>query len=197
MESIKGTREVGAIMDRRTALQRLGAAVLVLTSSGCSRSFFLRAAYPESVRIDDATVTATLAAFVLTVVPGVEDPERVAQLMQDPALPFGPFSRALTADLASRAAQRRAVEGFAGLPATQRTAIVAEGLEAGGIPARLYNGAVLFAQAAVYGGLASHDGSCAITGSEGAFRFRGMAAQTYPNPDAFLPEAVSHDGNPW
>lgn len=197
MESTSGRCGAGALLDRRAALQRLGAAVLVLTSSGCSRSFFLRAAYPESGRIDDATVTASLAAFADTVVPGVEDPDRVAVLMRDPDLPFGPFSRALAADLAARAAARRAGAGFAGLPATERAAVVADGLNGGGIPSRLYNGAVLFAQAAVYGGLASPDGSCAITGSEGAFRFRGLAAQTYPNPEAFLPPPVSSDGNPW
>jgi hypothetical protein len=184
-------------MGRRAALRRMGGVALGLCTSGCSREFILRSIYPESGALDVGVVTGYLAAFVEAVVPGVQAPARVAFLMQDPGLPFAPFSSVLAADLARRARGGGSVIDFARLTHAQRTTIVAEALSGGGIPARIYNGAVLFAQAAVHGGLGSDDGSCAITGFEGPFRFRGFAEQTYPDPEQFLPVPASADGNPW
>jgi len=184
-------------LDRRTALRWMGGIALGLCTSGCSRSFVLRTIYPESGALGPDDVTRLLAAFVATVVPGAEGTERIALLMQDPALPFGPYARALAADLTRRARVLQPDGGFDRLPAPERTAIVAQALAGGGIPARIVGGGVLFAQAGVYGGLGSEDGSCGIIGFEGRFRFRGFAEQTYPNPEAYLPEPVSTDGNPW
>jgi hypothetical protein len=184
-------------MGRRAALQRLGAVALGLCTAGCSRAFVLRTIYPEAGELDPSAMDALLAAFVTTIVPEVDTPDRVVRLMHDPALPFAPFSGALAVDLARRTRTHVGHAAFDQLDLERRTAIVAAGLEGGGIPGRIYNGAALFTQAAVYGGLASADGSCAITGFDGRFRFRGFAEQTYPDPETFLPAPVSADGNPW
>jgi hypothetical protein len=184
-------------LDRRSALRRLGALVLGLGLSGCSRGFVLGLLYPEVDGLDPGAQNRLLTAFAITVVPGFEAPERVAGLLQDPTLPFADFHDALAADLTRRTRSHSGHTAFDRLAQPQRTAIVTDGLEAGGIPARIYHAAVLFTQAAVYGGLASDDGSCSITGFEGPFRFRGYAAQTYPDPERFLPVPASADGNPW
>jgi hypothetical protein len=181
---------------RRAALRRLGGVALAIGTSGCAREFVLHAIYPEAGGIDADEITRLLTAFVDTIVPGAERPERIAGLMGDRALPFAPFCGALAADLSRRTQSRIGQASFDRLPRAERTAVVVEALAGGGIPARIYNGAVLFAQAAVYAGLASDDGSCAITGFEGPFRFRGYAAQTYPDPENFLPAPKSADGNP-
>lgn len=192
-----GRSDTQRVVGRRAALQQMGGIAVALCTSACSRSLVLQTIYPETRALEDDAVEALLAAFVDTVVPGVAAPERVARLMQDPALPFEPYSKVLAAELARRARASGARAAFDRLPLEQRTAIVADGLDGGGIPSRVFNGGVLFAQAAVYGGLTSDDGSCSITGFEGPFRFRGYAAQTYPDPERFLPASVSTDGNPW
>lgn len=185
------------LIGRRSALQRLGAIALGLGAGGCSRGFVLRTIYPEARALDAIATESLLAAFVTTVVPEVDSPERVVRLMQDPTLPFAAFSQVLAADLVRRTREQVGHAAFDRLDLERRTAVITDGLEGGGIPSRIYNGAVLFTQAAVYGGLASGDGSCAITGFEGRFQFRGYAEQTYPDPERFLPAPVSADGNPW
>jgi hypothetical protein len=184
-------------MDRRSALRRLGAIAAGLCASGCSRGFVLGVIYPEAAEFDQATVDRLLEAFVTTIVPEADRPAQVARLLRDPTLPFAELAGPLAADLARRTSARVGHGDFDRLALPMRTAVVAEGIDGGGIPSRIYQGAVLFTQAAVYSGLACDDGSCSITGFEGPFRFRGHAEQTYPDPDHFLPAPVSPDGNPW
>lgn len=185
------------MLGRRAALKRLAGAALAVCTAGCSRGMLLGMLYPEAGALAEDDVSASLTAFVDTVVPGVTRPARIAALMQDPGLPFAEFGRPMAADLARRAALLGGSARFEDLTRAQRTALVREAIEGGGVSARICNGAVLFAQAAVYGGLASDDGSCGITGFEGPFRFRGYAEQTYPDPERFLPPPTSSDGNPW
>lgn len=192
-----GRSDAPRMVGRRAALQQIGGIAVALCTSACSRSFVLKTIYPESRKLEGDDLEALLAAFVDTVVPGVEAPERVARLMRDPELPFEPYSKVLAAELARRAGATGDTTPFDRLSIERRTAIVAEVLDGGGIPGRIFNGGVLFAQAAVYGGLTSDDGSCSIIGFEGPFRFRGYAEQTYPDPERFLPASVSTDGNPW
>jgi hypothetical protein len=182
---------------RRDAVRRLAAIALGLAASGCSRGALLRAIYPESARRARSATDAALAAFALTIVPELESPDRIVALMDDPALPFADIPPVLATDLDARAARLVGPGGFARLDPAQRAAVVAHGLAEGGVAGRIYHGAVLFVQAAVYGGMGSADGSCAITGFEGPFRFRGYAEQTYPDPETFLAPAATADGNPW
>lgn len=184
-------------MGRRSALHRLGAIALGLCATGCSRGFVLGILYPEADALDDGALDALLTTFVATVVPDTDAPERVARLMRDPSLPFAEFAPVLAADLVRRTREAVGHGAFQRLDLRRRTTIVTAGVGGGGVAGRIYGGAVLFAQAAVYAGLASTDGSCAITGFEGRFRFRGYAEQTYPDPERFLPTPVSADGNPW
>jgi hypothetical protein len=184
-------------MGRRAALRRLGAILLAAGTAGCTRDMILGIVYPEAGGLEPDSVRARLTAFVATVVPELAAPERIARLFQDPSLPMAEFNHVLVADLERRTRERAGHDRFDRLAPRERAAVVTEGLAAGGIPGRLYNGAVLFTQVMVYAGLGSDDGSCALIGFEGPFHFRGRAAQTYPDPQRFLARAITPDGNPW
>jgi hypothetical protein len=184
-------------MGRRAALGRLAAVVVGAGTVGCTRASILRAMYPEVGRLEADDVRRILTAFVTTVVPESTEPERVERLFEDPSLPMAEFHQVLAADLARRTRARTGHDHFDRLTPQERTAVVADGLAAGGTASRLYNGGVLFTQVMVYAGLCSDDGSCSLIDFEGQFRFRGYAAQTYPDPEHFLARAVTPDGNPW
>jgi hypothetical protein len=184
-------------MDRRTALRRLGAILLAAGTAGCTRDMLLGIVYPEAGGLEPDSVGRTLTAFVATIVPEFAAPERIVPLFADPSLPMAQFHRVLAADLARRTRERAGHDRFDRLAPRERHVLVADGLTAGGIPGRLYNGAVLFTQVLVYGGLGSDDGSCPLAGFEGAFQFRGQTVQTYPDSVSFFARTVTSDGNPW
>ena len=181
-------------MSRREALRYVGTAALGVAATACAPTFIARSLYPESATLDEATIVATLAAFVTTVVPGSEDPAAVAHTFADPTLRFASFRGAIVADLTRRAVARGAC-GFPHLDHAARIDVIREGLEAGVITGRLYNGGVFLAQAAYYGGLWNQASACPAIGFEGPYVFRGTGAFTYPDPDAWLPAARSADGN--
>jgi len=182
---------------RRAALGRLAAILVGAGTMGCTRAAILRAMYPEVGRLDEDGISRILTAFVATVVPESKAPERVERLFEDPSLPMAEFHQVLAADLSRRTRARAGHGSFDRLMLAERTAVIADGLAAGGTAGRLYNGGVLFTQVMVYAGLCSDDGSCSLIDFEGPFRFRGYAAQTYPDPEHFLARAVTSDGNPW
>jgi hypothetical protein len=182
---------------RRAALTRLGAILLAAGTAGCSRDMLLGLVYPEAGGLEPDAVGRSLTALVATIVPEFAAPGRIARLFTDPSLPMAEFHHALVADLGRRTRQRVGHDRFDRLSHHDRVAVVTDGLAAGGIPGRLYNGAVLFTQVMVYAGLGSDDGSCPLIGFEGRFRYRGPAAQTYPDPERFLARVLTPDGNPW
>lgn len=194
--SLPHTNATG-VMGRRAALGRLAGILVGAGTVGCTRASILRAMYPEVGRLEPNEVRRILTAFVTTVVPQASAPKRVERLFEDPSLPMAEFHQVLAADLSRRTRARAGHGHFDRLTPEERTAVVADGLAAGGTSSKLYNGGVLFIQVMVYGGLCSDDGSCSLIDFEGQFHFRGYAAQTYPDPDHFLSRAVTSDGNPW
>ena len=184
-----------ALVTRREMLARGGTALLGLAATACTPAVLTRALYPESAHLDPAAIDANLAALVTTVVPGAEEPARMARLFADPALKLAPFRGALVAEL-DRRAHARGECSFAHLSLDDRTAVLQDALASGGIAAKLANGAVFLVQAVYFSGLWNADGACPMIGFEGPYQFRGFEALTYPDPDTFLPAATTRDGNP-
>jgi hypothetical protein len=185
-------------MSRRAALGRLGAIGLGLAAAGCASApqALTGALYPDGVVLDEASVQGTLAAFVEAVIRDGEAAPAVTRLLADPALKFAPFRRGFAADLRRRASDLAGDERFERLPLEDRTRLIRAGLDDRGIRARLYNGAVFLTQIAYFAGLWHPRGECPAISFEGAYVYRGDAAVTWPHPEAYLPVALTADGNP-
>lgn len=185
------------MLSRRAALTRMGAALLgAAAATGCAPTFVGRMLYPEADKLDDATVDRVLKDFVTAVLPGFEQPERIASLFADETLRFAPFRRAFAADLQRRAQRLVPAPSFDRLTSAQRLRVIEEGLESRGPSARLFHGAVLLVQVAWVAGLWNDHGACPAIGFDGAHQFRGYDEQRHPDCDAFLPAATTADGNP-
>jgi hypothetical protein len=182
---------------RRAALRRVGAILAGIGTTGCARDVVLHVLYPDAGDLQPDFVWRILTAFVATVVPGSDAPGRIARLFTDPSLPMAEFHHVLAADLVRRTRDRASHDRFDLLEPRERAAAIADGLAAGGVAGRLYNGAVLFTQVMIYAGLGSDDGGCPLIGFAGPFHFRGYVEQTYPDPEHFLAPALTPDGNPW
>jgi len=184
-------------ISRRAAVGRLGAIALGVTATGCAPQLIVgRALYPESISLDPDTVTRMLAAFVAVVIPEPAAAGAVVHRFADPVLRFTDYRSALAADLMRRAQQCADTDRFDRLPAAQRAAIVQEGLDGGAVSAKLYGGAVFLARIVFYCGLWNERGACDFIGFEGAYAFSGYEAVTWPEPERFLPVAITADGNP-
>jgi len=182
---------------RRTALGRLGAIALGVTATGCAPQTILgRALYPEAVALDPDVVTRMLTAFVAVVIPEPATAGPIVRRFADPALRFADYRAALAADLMRHAQQRADTDRFDRLTVTDRLEIVQEGLDGGAVSARLYGGAVFLSRIVYFCGLWNERGACDFIGYQGAYTFAGYEALTWPEPDRFLPAAITADGNP-
>ena len=181
---------------RREALGQLGILVAGL-AVGCTPLRIVLRDYPGDFTTDAALADRVLRAFVLTVVPGMPaDDPNLARAYSDPYYPFAPYRAFFASDLCRRAEQRFHRADFDGLTAEQRTAVIQDGLAADATTRKLYTGAVFLAQVSCYGGIYDDAAGCSLIGFEGRYRFRGLDALTYPNPERFLAHALSGDGNP-
>lgn len=183
-------------LTRRDALRLLGVVGGGLVFTACAPvRLALRLAPAEFTASGDRT-EAVLRAFVCTVVPGAptDDPD-LTRAYGDPALPFAPYRACFAADLCRRAADRFPGRAFDGLDAPERTAVVQSGLHADVVTRKLYTGAVLLAQLAVYAGM-HHDRGSSLIGFDGWGPPRHGDELTYPDPARFLARAVTADGNP-
>jgi len=179
---------------RRRALQLLFA-TCAGTLAACAPVRIGLGAYPRAFKSGAAGRThATLEAFAGAVVPGLTTGGSAAARMQDPAFGFAPYAGFFASEL-DRAAQRRHGESFTALRAGDQRTIVAAGLEAGGIPARLFTGAVFLAQVLSYAGAEDDTGS-PLLDFPGANRAPSPGSSHYVDLDAFRATAFTPDGNP-
>jgi hypothetical protein len=183
-------------LTRRQAVGRIGAALGGLVAAACTPLRIALQAYPEEFAADDALVERTLRAFVLTVVPGAPDDDNVTRVFAAPFHPFGPHRGYFASDLCRRAAERTGRARFDRLPPAERIAVVQAGLDADPLTRRLYGGAILLAQIAVYGGIHDDKRGSPLIAFEGSRPFRGFDELTYPDPHRFLAPALTADGNP-
>lgn len=184
-------------VNRRQVLGRLGVLAAGLTAVACTPLRIVMHIYPEDFDQQPELVDRILGAFARTVIPGVEGAAaRVVRAYHDPTFPLGSFTSFLAADLCRRSAACYGTDAFDRLGLTERTRLVQDVLAEGGTAARLYGGAVFLAQVAFYGGIYDDDEGCPAIGFEGRYRFRGIDATTYPEPERFLARQLTRDGNP-
>jgi hypothetical protein len=153
-------------------------------------------ALPESLGSERGADQRVLRAFVTTVVPGVDpaDPHLIHHF-SDEFYAFAPFRDYFAEDLRNRT-ERRFRTTFDSASSAQRTAVVQEGLREV-VPAtrKLYTGAVFLTQVAIFGAIYDDAGGCPLIGFEGPYRFRGIAATSFPDPESFLARPATPDGN--
>lgn len=190
------TEERGTLSRRSLVRGIIGLAAASLGGSACTPVRFLLRPTAPDLRADPDRADAVLRAFVETVVPGCESerPEAIRALA-DPQFPFAPYRGFFASDLCSRAVSVCGDRRFNLLPAEERTRVVARGLEAGGLTTRLYTAAVFLTQIAVLAGIYDDLRGAPLLKFEGAYRFRGLAAISYPEPGRFLPDPVTAAGN--
>jgi hypothetical protein len=185
---------------RFDASRRRALTVLLATATtglvGCPPLRIGLQAYPDEFKSDAAgTRGATLEAFVSVVVPGSSCAPATVRLMLDSWYGFAPYAGYFASEL-HRLAMRRHGQPFAALRPQEQHGIITEGLEAGGLTARLYTGAVFLAQVTTLAGV--HDDAI---GSP-LLQFPGATGNSEAEPrqcagsDAFRVLALTHDGNP-
>jgi hypothetical protein len=139
-------------------------------------------------------VDRVLHAFVATVVPGSGDSPDLIRPFLDPFYSFAEWRSWFAADLCRRAS-RCGQPTYDLLTPAVRTEVVSAGLVSDPVTRRVYGGAVFLAQVSAYVPLYEERGASPLLGFEGGHRFRGLAAVTYANPEAFLAASCTRDGN--
>jgi len=186
---------IGEPLSRRAALKRLGIAAGAAALQRCTPLRLAFGLYPAQ---DDRAADRVLRAFVVTVIPGAppEDPN-LTRVFFDPFYPFAPYRSWLVWDLDRRARALTGGTSYPDLDLGRRADVVQDALVAGdGTTARLYQGAIFLAQAAVYAGIYDDELGCPLIDFHGASGLLPLEAQTYPAPGRFLPAADTADGNP-
>ena len=175
-------------ISRRQALGVLTSAS-ALALGACSPLVRFSIPRPRVLEID-----RVLHAFVATVVPGSGDSPELIRPFGDPFYSFAEWRSWFASDLCRRAS-RCGQPTFDLLTPRDRTAIVSAGLTSDAVTQRVYTGALFLAQVSAYVPLYEERGPSRLLGFDGAHRFRGLAAVTYPNPEAFLAASCTLDGN--
>src|SRR5215471_18084092 len=170
---------------RREALRRLGLVAAGL-GAACTPLRIVVHDYPDAYDAEAATARV-LRAFALTVIPAAEagDPNLI-RVFSDPDLMFARYRGFFVSDLCRRSSTRTGDAAFDRLSQADRVAVVQEGLGADATTRRLYGGAILIVQASYYAGIYDDVHGCALIDFDGAYRFRGVQAITYPDPERFL-----------
>ncbi|HEX9692772.1 MAG TPA: hypothetical protein VGA22_11790 [Gemmatimonadales bacterium] len=182
---------------RRRAVAQLSLVGACGALAACTPLRIVLRWYPEDFQSDPELVRGVLAGFADAVVPSDGNhAHAVAAAYQDARFPLAKYAPFLASDLTRRAYATGRETPFERLTRSERTRIIEDALRVGGVTARLYGGAIFLTQIVFYAGLWCEDGSCTEIDFGGPYRFEGLAAVTYPNPQAFLPTPLSANGNP-
>jgi hypothetical protein len=182
-------------LSRRSFLGLLvGAAGIALT--GCAPARLLLALDKPRPAAGPEGRDATLAAFALTVVPGIDpDTPHLTRVYDDPAYPFARCRNFFVADL-DRRARRLHAAPFARLEPGTRHAVVADGLAASGITRRVYDGAVFLTQVALYAGIYDDAAGCALIDFPGGGSLPTSDERARVVEATYLPGPAAGGGNP-
>jgi hypothetical protein len=195
MSPIHPSSRRNAALSRREAVKRLAQISLTVAAAGCTPLRYALHLYPDGLDGTDAG-DRVLAAFARTVIPGAPPEDAsIFRPLTDPELPFRRYAAFFAADLNRRA---RAAFGrdFERSTLAQRTEVIRRALAATGTTGQLYGGAVYVVQIAYYAGIYDDARGCPLIGFDGAYRFRGLEATSFSNPERYLARHVSPDGNP-
>lgn len=182
-------------MERRDAVRYLAWLLAGAATQACTPLRIVTRSFPPEFKNDPELVSRTLRAFVAAVIPGFDpgatDP-RPARALLDRRYPFASYAAFFASDLSLRAEGRYGTPDFAALALEQRTAIIEDGLAAGGTTRKLYRGAIYLTQVSIYAGIYDDDSGCALIGFSG--RYRGEPI-SYADPESFLPAPLTISGN--
>jgi len=180
---------------RREALRRMGLLAAAAAAAGCTPLRMALHAYPEAFD-DRERADSALAAFVRTVIPGAEGTdEELSRAFHDRAYPFASHAAFFASDLCRRARRLYSNRAFEYLEEGARAMVVRDGLDADGITRRIYGGAIFLAQVATFAGIYDDDAGCALIDFPGSNAGYLPEEYSYANPEAFLPAAITPDGN--
>ncbi|MCH9014983.1 MAG: hypothetical protein IH877_04765 [Gemmatimonadetes bacterium] len=185
-------------MTRREVLEVLAAVGLGLFGvSACTPARILLRDYPAEFDTEPLRVDRTLRAFVTAVVPGMDPSEaNLVRAFYDSYFPLEPHRNFLAAELSRYARERYGRDRFDLLPYEHRVRVIQDGLDEGGIIARIFGGAVFLTQIACYSGIYDDEQGCSLVDFEGRYRVRPISETSYDHPERFLPTATTVDGNP-
>jgi hypothetical protein len=130
------------------------------------------------------------------VIPGAEGSDReLARAFHDDAYPFAPHAAYFASDLCRRARRNFSGRSIELLEEGEQAAVVRDGLHADGITRRLYRGAIFLAQVATFASIYDDDKGCALIDFPGANAGYLPEEYSYSNAAAYLPAAITPDGN--
>jgi hypothetical protein len=179
-------------MERRDAVRYLAWILAGAATQACTPLRIVTRSFPAEFKNNPELVGRTLRAFVAAVIPGVDPRSDPARALLDRRYPFAAYAAFFASDLSRRAERRYGTPDFAALALEQRTAIVEDGLAAGGTTGKLYRGAIYLTQVSIYAGIYDDDSGCALIDFPG--RYRGEAI-SYADPESFLPAPLTAGGN--
>ncbi|MEE8192453.1 MAG: hypothetical protein V3T74_06880 [Gemmatimonadales bacterium] len=195
MERSESSR--GKLVTRRRALGWIGSATLALAAGACTPVRIVLKMYPEEFETDPDLVDGVLRAFVTAVVPGMPgDHPNLTRAFYDDYYRLSKYRNFLAADLCERSRSMYGRTEFAELSLEQRTRVIEDGLDRGGVTKRLYVGAVFLAQIATYAGIYDAEEGCPLIGFQGRYDLSELAHVSHPHPERFLPPSRTTDGNP-
>jgi hypothetical protein len=189
---MSGSQQGGTI-GRRELIGLLAAAGL----AGCTPARILLQAYPEPFKQDDELNERILSAFADAIIPGAGEHDRnVVRVYRDEFYPFAKYHRYFASDLCRRAGDVCGTEEFGRLSRRERERVIEAALASDGTSRKLYSGAIMLTQVAFYGGIYDDQRGCAEIAFDGEYRFRGLEAVTYPDPERFLATPMTPSGHP-
>jgi hypothetical protein len=187
--------ETGAV-SRRQAVRWLGLLAAGFLA-GCTPVRIGAGLYTKAYQPGLGQLDGVLRAFVVTVIPGAPaDAPHLTQVFHDAYYGFAPVAPFFAADLTARAGRLYGEGSFDALPPAGRTGVVRSGLGADRTTRKLYNGAVLLAQASFYAGIYDDDAGCALIDFPGRPRAGATREAPYPQPERYLALPTTLDGNP-
>jgi hypothetical protein len=190
------TGAAAGAVSRRQAVRWLGL-LAAGCLAGCTPVRIGAGLYPKVFQPGMGRLDGVLRAFVVTVIPGASaDAPHLTRVFHDDYYGFARVAPFFAADLSARAGRLYGEESFDGLPAAGRTGVVRSGLGADRTTRKLYNGAVLLAQASFYAGIYDDDAGCALIDFPGRPRTGATRERPYPQPEQYLALPTTLDGNP-
>ena len=182
-------------VSRRAMLKTLALSAAAL-GTGCTPVRFLLRTTNTDLAEDPRRIDEVLKGFVDAVVPGC-DPDHAGAIraLGDPQLPFARYRSFLASDLCPRAGELCGQRYFEQLPRSERARVIADGLSADRLTRKLYTGAVFLTQVSLLAGIYDDQAGAPLINFDGGYQFRGLSAVSYPNPERFLPSALTATGN--
>lgn len=186
-------------ISRRKALKGFGFLMVGMTL-GCQPARIGLGIYPKEYKESRQMVDRTLGAFMETIVPGISKSSlpgiprnpQLTNVFHDKYYRLDKYSGFLASDLSRRARRMYGNQYFDQLSYDQRTAVIQDALDSGGVNTKLYTGAIYLTQVAVYSGVCNGDKGCDLIDFSGKYQYQNTS---YPIPEKYLARSITKSGN--